>query len=496
MINTAIYVRVSTEEQAREGYSIRAQEEKLRAYSMLKDWNIYSVYADEGISGKDIEARPAIKQLIADVTSGKIKNVLVYKIDRLTRSTKNLIELVELFNTHHCAFNSLQESIDTGSATGRMFLKIVGIFAEFERENLAERVRLGIERKAKEGFSLCGCTPSFGYNRENGNRIQEVNEAEAAIVRRIFDLYLHENKNFSQISIVLNAENIPTKRGKKWGINAVREVLTNPNLVGKIRYAVRDNTRYFEAEGHHEAIIDTATYYQVQEKISKTAKISPTKHPTSGVYFCGVLYCQVCGEKYTSSWNYRTTKKGKKEEKTAAYPAYLCLGVKPKCCTARTISHPKMEYAFEQYISNIENFAAHDNTEAGKPTVDNSVDIAAIIAEVKQIEKKTAEVMNLFMSSTIDFETYQNMVKMGNERRGELEARQALLQSAQAAKDVIYTASDIVANFRKSWAVLDNERRQQFIQKFIKKIVIHRAAPSGEKKLGAIVIDDIVFNEF
>jgi len=124
---------------------------------MLKDWNIYSVYADEGISGKDIEGRPDLKQLIADVTSGKVKNVLVYKIDRLTRPTKTLIELVELFNTHHCAFNSLQESIDTGSATGRMFLKIVGIFAEFERENLAERLRVGsLIQNRESGFgAIC-----------------------------------------------------------------------------------------------------------------------------------------------------------------------------------------------------------------------------------------------------------------------------------------------------------------------------------------------------
>jgi len=111
MVSTGIYIRVSTDEQAREGYSIRAQEEKLRSYAQLKDWHIYSVYADEGISGKDIEGRPAIKQLIADVKSGKITNVLVYKIDRLTRSTKNLIELVELFNNHQCAFNSLIEVI-------------------------------------------------------------------------------------------------------------------------------------------------------------------------------------------------------------------------------------------------------------------------------------------------------------------------------------------------------------------------------------------------
>ena len=94
-MRTAIYVRVSTDEQAKEGYSIRAQIDKLKNYIEIKDWEFYKVYADEGISGKDIEGRPAVKQLIADVESGKINNVLVYKIDRLTRSTKNLIELVE-----------------------------------------------------------------------------------------------------------------------------------------------------------------------------------------------------------------------------------------------------------------------------------------------------------------------------------------------------------------------------------------------------------------
>jgi site-specific DNA recombinase len=89
--NVGIYVRVSTEEQVREGYSIRAQEDKLRSYAELMDWKVYSVYADEGISAKNVERRPEIKRLIADITTGKVNNVLVHKIDRLTRSTKNLI---------------------------------------------------------------------------------------------------------------------------------------------------------------------------------------------------------------------------------------------------------------------------------------------------------------------------------------------------------------------------------------------------------------------
>ena len=497
MNSTGIYVRVSTDEQAREGYSIRAQEEKLRAYAMLKDWDIYSVYSDEGISGKDIDGRPAIKQLITDITSGKVKNVLVYKIDRLTRSTKNLIELVELFNNHHCAFNSLQESIDTGSATGRMFLKIIGIFAEFERENLAERVRLGIERKAKEGYAIGNFSSSFGYSRENGNRIQAVEEEEAATVRRIFDMYLNGNCSYRKIVDTLNAENVSTKFKKKWAAGTIRRILSNPNYIGKVRYSIEDATRYFEVDGHHKAIIDETTYYQVQEKISKIERLSHTKHPTSGVYFCGILYCHICGAKYSTHWNYKGKWKAG-ERRPAAYPSYRCrdtFNKDGKDCTAKIIAHTKVERAFAQYIAHYEDFNVIDDAKADNPQTDNSAEISNITAEVRQIEKKTAEIMSLFVSNTIDFTTYQGMVKISNERRGKLEVRLILLENAQKSKEVIYTPSDIVSNFRDNWCVLDNEQRQQFLQKFVKKIVARCDTPKGVRN-SEVIIDEIVFNEF
>jgi len=242
--------------------------------------------ADEGISGKDIDGRPAVKQLIADVVSKKVNNVLIYKIDRLTRSTKNLIELIELFNKHNCAFNSLNESIDTGSATGRMFLKIVGIFAEFERENLAERVRLGLERKAKEGFTISTYLPSFGYNKGTGVKVQQIDLKEATIVQRIFSMYLHDNYSFSKIAKTLNAENITGKKGKRWSDGTVKQLLTNVNYIGKVRYGMEDSSRYFEADGKHEAILDEAIFYQAQDKINKIKKVTRTKRPSSAVYFC------------------------------------------------------------------------------------------------------------------------------------------------------------------------------------------------------------------
>jgi len=133
-LSTGIYVRVSTDEQAQEGFSVRGQTEKLKSYAMLKDWDIFDIYADEGISGKNLVDRPAINRLIEDIENGKVNNVLVFKVDRLTRNTQNLLELVELFEEYNCAFNSLTESIDTDTPSGRMFLKIIGIFAEFERD--------------------------------------------------------------------------------------------------------------------------------------------------------------------------------------------------------------------------------------------------------------------------------------------------------------------------------------------------------------------------
>jgi site-specific DNA recombinase len=459
----------------------------------VKEWHIYDIYADEGISGKDIDGRPDIKRLIADIESGKVNNVLVYKIDRLTRSTKNLIELMELFNTRNCAFNSLNEAIDTSTATGRMFLKIIGIFAEFERENLAERLRLGFERKAKEGYTLSTFRNSYGYDREKGEKIQEVNESEAVIVRRIFDMYLNGDCNFARIAKTLNAEKIPSKMGRRFAPITIKEILQNPTYTGKVRYSCRDASRYFEAEGHHQPIIDDDVFAEVQEKIHKISRIAYTKRPTSGVYFAGVLYCPECGCKYSPKWNYRT-RHGNGEP---AYPTYRCHNsLKDMGCKAKSMSHAKLEQAFLAYMAQIDDLLT-DGIEPPNDTAtpDNSVEMAAITAEVGKIDKKTKEIMTLFMSGNLMFEEYQSMAKIGNERRKELMARLEQLEHVEQSKLVRFNKAEIVANFRENWIALDNNQRQQFIQKFIKKIVVHSESPTAGR-FNEVIIDEIVFNEF
>ncbi len=263
---TGIYVRVSTDEQALHGFSIRAQIEKLSNYCIIKEWDIFDIYQDEGISGKNINDRKELLRLLNDIKNKKVTNVLVYKIDRLTRSTKDLIELVDMFNKYNCAFNSLTESIDTLSPTGRMFIKIIGIFAEFERESIVERVKFGLERKVKEGYTIASKNVSYGYNKNKGEKIQTINEFEKYVVRKIFYLFLNGYK-YSKIAEYLNKYNIKTKNNKKWNSKNIKIILTNPNYIGKVRYGVNKNN-YFEIQGKHQRIIEDDIFEKTNKIIN------------------------------------------------------------------------------------------------------------------------------------------------------------------------------------------------------------------------------------
>jgi site-specific DNA recombinase len=340
-MKTGIYVRVSTEEQAQEGFSIRAQEQKLRDYARIKEWIVHDVYIDEGISGKNVSERPAVNGLIKDIEKGKVRNVLVYKIDRLTRSTRDLINFVELFDEYGCTFNSLSESIDTETASGRMFLKIIGIFAEFERENIIERTKLGFERKVKEGYTLSARVPSYGYERKDGEKIQQINEEEAQIVREIFSMYLYNHLSYLEIARVLNLRKIPTKEKSVWHSRTVKNVLTNCNYVGNVRYATKDEKRHFETTGRHEPIISMEMYEETQALIAKMSTKNYTKRPKEAHYFAGILFCAKCGDNLVTHGNYS-------KNKPVEWGTYRCRNRynSEKKCDAMNVSHYRFPKLF------------------------------------------------------------------------------------------------------------------------------------------------------
>jgi site-specific DNA recombinase len=491
-VETAIYARVSTEEQAQEGFSIRAQQQKLKEFANIKDWSIYDIYLDEGISGKNITQRPAINRMIADIKAGHVKNVLVFKIDRLTRSTADLVYLIDLFKEYDCAFNSLMESIDTATASGRMFIKIIGIFAEFERENIAERCRVGFERRAREGYTTAARFVSYGYDRTQGQRVQTINESEAANVRMIFDMYVNEGMSLAGIAKSLNLRGIPTKYNSFWSAATVRATLRNCNYIGNVRYCVREPKRNFEAVGLHEAIISEELYNDAQVLMKKNSLCSPTKRPNEKNYFAGFMYCGKCGERLMSH-NYVR----KDRSKTVLTVSFFCRKQMVKGCDAKSVSAPKIERALMEYFSRIENFTVLDVVELEEKRQQERQNVEEQInlldEKLKKLDGREREIMSFYVDGEIEFGSYRAMKKQLDGDRKFIRAELAKLQEMlDDSGEPSISRADIVANFRENWTNLSDSEKRQFLTKFIKKIVLVNEPIEGSNK-GHTVITNVVF---
>ena len=495
ILNTAIYVRVSTEEQAQEGFSVRAQTEKLKTYALLKGWDIYDIYVDDGISGKNIVDRPEITRLMKDVKHGSVNNVLVFKVDRLTRNIKNLMELVEMFDEYNCAFNSLTESIDTETPSGRMFLKIIGIFAEFERENLISRVTLGFERKAKEGYTLATFGASYGYDLKKGEKIQTIIPTEAKIVREIFDMYVKENMSMLGIAKELMRRGIKTKKNSsRWNKSTIKSMLENPNYIGKIRYATQDENRYFEAQGQHEPIIDVETFRLAGEKIERNKKNFKTNIPKEDKYFCGVLYCGRCGNKFSTHQNSSTRKDGSK----LITASYKCSGVMYGGCKMPCIIHHKIETVFNEYVENV-NTLKISNAELQKDdTAEKKQLILKYIADcekkLKAQEERRKQIMEQYMEASISFEEYKQLLAISNQQYQGLvnEIEKATAEIPTENPNQI-TKDDIITNLTEHWEVLKDKERFIFLQRFVKKIVIE-AERINKRKYVIRIKEPVEFN--
>jgi site-specific DNA recombinase len=491
-METAIYARVSTEEQVQEGFSIRAQQQKLKEFANIKDWSIYDIYLDEGISGKNLTQRPAITRMITDIKTKHVKNVLVFKIDRLTRSTADLVYLIDLFKEYDCAFNSLMESIDTSTASGRMFIKIIGIFAEFERENIAERSRVGFERKAKEGYTNAARFVSYGYDRASGQKIQTINESEAAIVCMIFDMYVNQGMSLGGVAKSLNLREIPTKKNSFWTPAAVRGVLRNCNYIGNVRYCMREPKRNFETDGLHEAIISEELYNEAQTIMKKNSIYFPTKRPKEANYFAGFVYCAKCGERLKSH-NYAR----KSESNKIGKISFLCRKKSVELCDTKSVAVSKIEQALIEYFSSVEDFSVLDMVKLAEKRQqarnDTEAHITALNEKLKKLDGKEREIMGFYVGGEIEFDSYRAMKKQLDDDRDFIRAEIAKLEATlNNSEEMSISKADIITNFRENWENLSDVEKRQFLTKFVQKIVLVNEPIEGTNK-GHTVITNVEF---
>jgi len=216
------YIRVSTDEQAAEGISLDVQEEKIRAYATLKDFELVELVRDEGRSGKDLD-RPGLQRLLQLVEGNEAEALIVYKLDRLTRRTSDLLHLVEeVFEKGNTRFLSITEQIDTDTAMGKFFLTIMGAMAQMERELISERTSAALSHKKDKGEVL-GQIP-YGFERDEEGKLLK-NREEQNVIRRMKRLRKN-GKSYQKIANALNEKGVkPRQRQAKWYASSVRAVL-------------------------------------------------------------------------------------------------------------------------------------------------------------------------------------------------------------------------------------------------------------------------------
>ena len=227
MLTAAIgYIRVSTEGQAREGVSLDAQRERIEAYAKAKGLELVEVLVDEGLSGKTMD-RPALQALLGRCRAGAVGHVIVWKLDRLTRSTRHLLNLVEdVFLARKIELHSVSESLDTSTPHGRFVLTLFGGLAQMERELIGERTRAALAFKRKCGHPTNH--PPLGF-RANGKRHRMVPvPEELVVVRRILE-QRRRGGSYAGIAAKLSADAVPTKRGGRWHAMTVRKVVQRRN---------------------------------------------------------------------------------------------------------------------------------------------------------------------------------------------------------------------------------------------------------------------------
>lgn len=228
-MHVALYLRASTVKQSEEGYSLEYQRDKLISYAEAKDWTVVHEYKDAGESGRTTK-RPAFNRMVEDAKQKLFKAVLVYKLDRFSRSLQDLLNVINILQDYEVAVWSVTQSYDESTPEGRLMRNMLGSFAQFESEMIGARVKDGMARRAREGD--WNTSPPYGYRMNHG---LEVLEKERDVVMGIYRNYL-DGDTMQTIADRLNKTNLKTKREGRWNPNTVRRILSNPIYTGFMRY--------------------------------------------------------------------------------------------------------------------------------------------------------------------------------------------------------------------------------------------------------------------
>ncbi|MDD5644891.1 MAG: recombinase family protein [bacterium] len=326
-MKVSIYTRVSTEDQAKEGYSLEVQREYLEAFAKREGYEVFKVYCDDGISAYSTR-REALQQLLKDARDKKFELVLVHKIDRFSRNLKDLLTLVDGLSSYGIGFKSATEPFDSTTSAGKLMFQQLGSFAEFERNRISERVFPGMIKGVQQGNWQGARFSPFGYTYSKEKKLLEIEQREADIVKLIYTMYL-SGKSTQDIAAYLNKKKYQTRTGKQFYNKFICDILKNRIYTGKIvwnkkhydknqktkkhyKYIKNDPSKIIIAQGKHKPIIDEQDFEEVQKLLAVKKKRWRPRAKNQEYLLAGLIACAKCSHKYhgvSSISNHRTNKK-------------------------------------------------------------------------------------------------------------------------------------------------------------------------------------------
>ena len=463
-MRAAIYVRVSTVEQATEGYSISAQISLLTEYAKMYQYDVVKIYEDAGISGKNITDRPSINRLIKDATSKKFDIVLVWKLSRLSRSLLDLLGIVDTFTQNNISFHSYTEKFDTSTPMGKMLLQLLGSIAEFERNTIAENVKMGLGERFKQGYSK-GAIP-FGYKSENKKAVIVPEQAE--IVQYIFEDYIN-NGNLVELAEDINGKGFRTRTGGLWGRISLRDMLINHFYMGKVRTGIHSHGKKYKnasvQDGMHEAIITEELFSKVNDMIDSKKHEKVIRKPDNDSILTGLLVCPNCGSKMfaLNTYNRYTNKAGALVKHDVRI--YRCNehDKGKNTCKGFYVSGRKIE---PQTINILSNYISDPSEEVKKEvTINSPKDYSKELKSLYALKNKYFE---LFERGKVKFEAFEDKI---NEILSKIDE----IESIKPVENISHI--DILARIKSFIDIFDNLtniQKKEFLRAIVDEVHIGR----------------------
>lgn len=446
------YVRVSTENQL-ENYSIDEQVARLKGYCTAKGWTLLKIYTDGGFSGGSLN-RPALTQMLADLRTSKVEAVVVYKLDRLSRSQKDTLTLIEdEFLAHSVDFVSINENFDTSTPFGRAMIGMLSVFAQLEKDQITERFTMGRIGRSKAGYYHGGSTPPTGYDYVDGHLV--VNSYEALIIREIYRLFL-AGRSINAISRELAPKYaIPCSAAK------IRHILKNSVYTGRVKFAGK------EYPGIHEPLISEEMYTEVQRLFQsperEAGKTSAQKTPfRAGYLLSSLIYCAHCGARYSANHGYYRCYSRSKSSRRF---------IKDPNCQNEHWEISALDHYVVSSIRQLTNDRKHLETFLSECSrlEEKPIDGQKIKARLAEIENQLNQVLHLYQIGSIPMEMIAERAQKLDAEKRRLVQELAAVPAAKEEAERFLIASDA---FAEGYDRADTDARRMYINSLIAAIYV------------------------